>query len=115
MYTHTVSGGSGVLRIFIPVIDSPGLLQLSGALDVPFSPHASNSSTPSSIIWIDRPAVRDSLLISVKDNQDTAAAKVAQEMLDSAWDLFMRIYADGSVTIVAVAVRARHYSFQNLH
>lgn len=103
MYTHTISGYSGVMRIFMPIIDSPEILQLSGTLSVPFDP--SQSGVPSStVLWIEPPLAKDSLL-TIVNGRDTAAATVARDLLDSACDLFLRICADGSAIIIAVLVR----------
>lgn len=98
------------LRIFLPVIDTPDYLQLHTALDIyaslPFSVVAQLESSASSIFWLDRRAVEKVInhLLSDKEHGNEAHNRRIKEIRDEGWDLFMRILADGSVVITAVAV-----------
>lgn len=107
LYTVT---SDATLRIFLPVIDTPDYLQLHTALDIyaslPFSVVAQLKSSASSIFWLDRRAVEKVINHLLNDEQQAISAhnRRIREIRDDGWDLFMRILADGSVVITAVAV-----------
>jgi hypothetical protein len=107
MYTVT---SDATLRIFFPVLDVPDYLQLHASLDIysslPLSLVEQLGHTAASVFWLDRKAVdlvvtrilEDPLLI------DDALATRIKEVKKENWDLFLRVLADGSVVVSAVAV-----------
>jgi hypothetical protein len=107
MYTVT---SDATLRIFFPVLDVPDYLQLHASLDVysslPSSILEQVGYTTPSIFWLDRQAV-DMVVTRILDNPpliDDAHTSRVKEIKKENWDLFLRILADGSVVISAVAV-----------
>jgi hypothetical protein len=99
-----------VLRIFIPIIDSPEYLQLHSSLDLfsalPFPVALQHANSPSSIFWLDRQTVGTVLNYILKNSleEDKGKNKRIQEIQDEGWDMFVRILGDGSLVVTAVAV-----------
>lgn len=108
LYTIT---SDAALRIFLPVLDSPRTLQLHACLDLfsslPFS-FASLYSDISNIFWLDRAQLDTVLkhLLKSLEGSDDAQARLIKDIVEESWDLFLRILADGSVILTAVAVSA---------
>jgi hypothetical protein len=107
---YTVTKDS-VLRIFLPVLDSPQLLQLHASLDLfsslPFSIASDyHESSCSSIFWMDREVLGNALNHASKmrsDEEDARSRRIA-EIQEEGWDLFLRVLGDGSIVVTAVAV-----------
>ncbi|KDQ63425.1 hypothetical protein JAAARDRAFT_169243 [Jaapia argillacea MUCL 33604] len=99
------------LRIFLPVLDSPQHLQLHGSLDLfsalPFSVAYQNSLTPlaSSVFWLDRSVINDTLaqILRNKGDHEDGQTRRAKDIRDEGWDLFLRVLADGSLVVTGVA------------
>ncbi|KAJ3516450.1 hypothetical protein NLJ89_g1100 [Agrocybe chaxingu] len=97
------------LRIFFPVLDAPDYLQLHASLDLfsslPFSVVEQLESSSSSVFWLDRRTVEKVILYILKDESqiDDARTRRIKEIKDEGWDLFLRVLADGSVVVTAVA------------
>lgn len=98
------------MRIFLPVVDSPQRLQLHLAVDILSSPVPPAMSQPiarpkSEIIWLDKevigPAVKAVLKTSEIESADISRLRDVEE---EDWDLFLRVLADGSLLLSAVAV-----------
>lgn len=102
----------------MPVLDSDQHLQLHGAIDMPFNPApkgkgkaSSTSNPPSSVFWLDRKVVGDAMKKVLQEKEkleggeEDALRRRAKDILDEGWDLFVRVVADGSVLVTAVAVR----------
>ncbi|KAG8219687.1 RAVE protein 1 C terminal-domain-containing protein [Butyriboletus roseoflavus] len=98
-----------VLRIFLPVVDSPQRLQLHLAVDILPSAVVPSVSQPmprpkSEIIWLDRevigPAVKAVLKASEIESVETSRLRDVDE---KDWDLFLRVLVDGSLLLSAVA------------
>ncbi|KAJ7099614.1 RAVE protein 1 C terminal-domain-containing protein [Mycena crocata] len=104
---YTITSDS-TLRIFLPVLDSPQYLQLHASLDlfssIPFS-ISSQLSTNSSVFWLDREIVGDSISAALKNETESEHARTRrlQEIKDEGWDLFLRVGEDGSAVVTAVA------------
>lgn len=107
---YTVTSDS-TLRIFLPVLDSPQHLQLHASLDL-FSALPSSIATEvpqpsdSSVFWLDREVVGASLDSILKGSQDDDDVRIRRlrEIKEEGWDLFLRVFWDGSVVVSAVAV-----------
>ncbi|KAI6119823.1 RAVE protein 1 C terminal-domain-containing protein [Pisolithus croceorrhizus] len=106
----TVTSDS-VLRIFLPVVDSPHRLQLHLAIDSFTSLTPSNnlgisSYSTSKIIWLDKeiigPVVKTLLEGSSVDSRDVETEKL-REIDEEKLDLFIRVFGDGSLVFSAVA------------
>ena len=99
------------LRIFLPVLDSPEYLQLHAAIDLfsslPPSAVSQVNSPASSVFWLDRTIVEKVIikLLADRNQADDARNRRIREVKEEGWDLFLRILADGSVLVTAVAVR----------
>ncbi|KAJ7092570.1 WD repeat-containing protein [Mycena epipterygia] len=104
---YTITSDS-TLRIFLPVLDSPQYLQLHASLDlfssIPFIV-SSQLSTTSSVFWLDREIIGDSISAALKNETESehAPTRRLQEIKDEGWDLFLRVLEDGSVVVTAVA------------
>ncbi|EGO30925.1 hypothetical protein SERLADRAFT_432587 [Serpula lacrymans var. lacrymans S7.9] len=107
---YTITSDS-VLRIFLPVIDSPQRLQLHASLDLFLSLPLSVAYTQSlkgaesKIIWLDR-AVLSNVLnanLQLRSQNDDPQLKKMQEISNEGWDLFVRILGDGSYITTVVA------------
>lgn len=63
-------------------------------------------STLSSVFWIDRKILEEPVIRLLKQaaGTDDARTRRIKEIKDENWDLFIRILADGSVVVTAVAV-----------
>ena len=114
MILYTVTDDS-VLRIFLPVIDSPQLLQLHASLDLfsslPFFVASSYfESSRSSVFWLDRGVIGNALrhVLKTRPEQDDARTKRIQDITEEGWDLFLRVLGDGSIVVTAVAVSYDH-------
>ncbi|KAI9461775.1 RAVE protein 1 C terminal-domain-containing protein [Boletus coccyginus] len=97
-----------VLRIFLPVVDSPQRLQLHLAVDILSStvPPAVSQPMPhskSEVIWLNKevigPVIKTVLKASEIENVGISRLKDVEED----WDLFLRVLADGSLLLSAVA------------
>ncbi|KAG9314237.1 RAVE protein 1 C terminal-domain-containing protein [Chiua virens] len=101
----TVTSDS-VLRIYLPVVDSPQRLQLHLAVDIPiiFTAPQSVPRVGSEIIWLDRevvgPAVKAALKASEIKNPEVSRLRDVEE---EDWDLFLRVLPDGSLLLNAIA------------
>ncbi|KAI6162072.1 RAVE protein 1 C terminal-domain-containing protein [Pisolithus thermaeus] len=107
---YTVTSDS-VLRIFLPVIDSPHRLQLHLAIDsftslMPSNNLGVSSYSTSKIMWLDKeiigPVVKTLLEGSSVDNRDVEMEKL-REIDEEKLDLFIRVFGDGSLVFSAVA------------
>ncbi|KAH8099423.1 WD repeat-containing protein [Cristinia sonorae] len=106
LYTVTEDA---TLRVFMPVLDSPQYLQLHATVDlftaIPFSLAAKMKT--SAIYWLDREVMTSAFGAAIEKfprNADVEPRRRRiQEIYDEAWDLFLRVLADGSVVIQAVA------------
>ena len=93
------------------MLDSPEYLQLHAAIDLfsslPSSAVSQVNSPASSVFWLDRTIVEKVIIKSLADRNQTDDAKNRRirEVKEGGWDLFLRILADGSVIVTAVAVR----------
>lgn len=93
------------------MLDAPEHLQLHAALDLfsslPYSVVSQVNSLASSVFWVDRSTVEKVIIKLLEDrNQaDDARYRRIREVKTEGWDLFLRILADGSVVVTAVAVR----------
>lgn len=108
MYTVT---SDATLRIFLPILDVPDYLQFHASLDIysslPLSVAEQVGHADASIFWLDRQIV-DIVVTRILDNPlliDDARTTRVKEIRKENWDLFLRILADGSVVVNAVAVR----------
>ena len=106
LYTIT---SDATLRIYLPILDTPQHVQLHASLDlfqaVPL-PEASQQ-TSSKIFWLDREVVCGGLTAVSGDktvHSEDGRHRRVQEILEEGWDLFLRILADGSLVLQAVAV-----------
>ena len=111
LYTIT---DDDVLRVFLPVIDSPHLLQLHASFDL-YSDHIEDpnvleneySDQHSNIFWLHKDTIStylDATLLSKDDVQEDGHTKRLVEMSEDGWDFFFRISSDNSLTMRALAV-----------
>jgi hypothetical protein len=107
---YTVTQDS-VLRIFLPVLDSPHLLQLHASLDLfsslPFSVASNHPESPSSsVFWMDKGVLGNALkhTLNSRPKEEDARSRRIAEIQEEEWDLFLRVLADGSIIVTAVAV-----------
>ncbi|KAF8807734.1 WD repeat-containing protein [Phlegmacium glaucopus] len=97
------------LRIFLPVLDAPEHLQLHAALDLfsslPYSVASQVNSPASAVFWLDRTTVEKVIikLLGDRNQADDARNRRIREVKAEGWDLFLRILADGSLVVTAVA------------
>lgn len=92
-------------------MDAPEYLQLHASLDLysslPYSVAEDQSSSASTIFWLDRRVVGtviDHILKHQLPHDDGRKRRI-KEIHDEDWDLFLRVLADGSIVVTAVAVR----------
>jgi hypothetical protein len=108
LYTIT---SDAVLRLFLPVLDAPEHLQLHASLDLysslPYSVAADQSSSASTIFWLDRLMVGKVIdhILKHELQQDDGRKRRIKEIHDEGWDLFLRVLANGSIVVTALAVR----------
>lgn len=107
LYTITADA---TLRIFMPVLDAPQYLQLHSALDIfsslPFSVASRQAS--STVFWLDREimtAALKSILTNPTPPDEDARQRRVREISEEGWDIFLRVLANGSLVVQAVAVR----------
>ncbi|KAG6878653.1 hypothetical protein C0993_001176 [Termitomyces sp. T159_Od127] len=88
------------------------LLQLHASLDIFSSLPVSATSrhlnqTASTAFWLDREVVGNALNATLKKwsepDQDNARLRRIKDIKDESWDLFLRVFGDGSVVVSAVA------------
>lgn len=112
LFTVTEQDG-GTVRVYVPVLDVPNILQLHAVVDrYGFLPEPSWSANGSRVFWLDKAVVRQVLEAALKecengDRHDDVAERrkpLLQQMLDEGWDLFARILSDGSLVLRALAV-----------
>ena len=107
MYTITADA---TLRIFMPVLDAPDVLQLHTSLDLfsslPFFVAEQFEPLGSSVFWVDGSTVGSVIanILKAADPQDDVRSKRIREIRDESWDLFLRILGDGSIVVTAIAV-----------
>lgn len=106
LYTIT---SDATLRIYLPILDTPQHVQLHASLDlfqaVPLSEASQQAS--SKVFWLDRGVVCGGLTAVLGDktvHSEDGRHRRVQEILEEGWDLFLRILADGSLVLQAVAV-----------
>lgn len=106
LYTITCDA---ILRIFIPVLDSPQSMQLHATLDlspsVPSLPPSRDRGNESpKVFTLGREILRGVLSTVLADSSDPNDPKLRtlHEICDGGWDLFMQVFPDGSLTIRAV-------------
>ena len=106
LYTIT---SDATLRVYLPVIDAPQQMQLHASLDVfsavPFS--MASRVTSSRVFWLDREVMSKALtaaLSGVKPEQEDGRSRRVREIQEEGWDLFLRVFPDGSLIVQAVAV-----------
>lgn len=102
---YTVTSDS-VLRIFLPVLDSPRTLQLHACLDIFSSFSSTECPGTSAVFWLDQfqiYAVCEHLLKTHTDTDDPQT-RLIKDVVNEKWDLFIRVLTDGSVLLIAVAV-----------
>ncbi|KAG8914981.1 regulator of (H+)-ATPase in vacuolar membrane, partial [Tulasnella sp. 417] len=111
LYTVTDQDG-GTVRVYVPVLDAPSILQVHAVVDrYGFLPESSSSANGSRVFWLDKAVVRQMLEAAIQEcesgggNAEMAARRkpLLQQMLDEGWDLFARILPDGSLVLRALA------------
>ena len=106
---YTITSDS-TLRVFFPVLDSPNHLQLHAALDIysalPYPLKSDLARSRSSIFWLDRKVIGDALIRVLKDRPELhdGPSRRLKDINDEGWDLFLRVLADGSIVVSAIAV-----------
>lgn len=99
------------------MLDAPEYLQLHAAIDLfsslPYSVTAQVNLPASSVFWLDRTAVEKVIikLLGDENQADDTRNRRIREIKEEGWDLFLRILADGSVVVTAVAVRIFSHPF----
>lgn len=98
-----------VLRLFLPVVDSPQRLQLHLAVDILAPPAPPAASQPmqrpeSEIIWLDKEIVGAAVKTVLKASETKGSEMLRLRDVEEDWDLFLRVLADGSLLLSAVAV-----------
>jgi hypothetical protein len=73
---------------------------------LPLSIASQHCDAQSAVFWLDREVVGDALdsILDGKPEQEDGRIKRLEEIKNGGWDLFLRVLADGSVVISAVAV-----------
>jgi hypothetical protein len=73
---------------------------------LPLSIASQLCSAQSAVFWLDREVIGNALdsIINDKPEQEDGRIKRLEEIKNGGWDLFLRVLADGSVVISAVAV-----------
>ncbi|KAG8915058.1 regulator of (H+)-ATPase in vacuolar membrane, partial [Tulasnella sp. 417] len=111
LYTVTDQDG-GTVRVYVPVLDAPNILQVHAVVDrYGFLPESSSPANGSRVFWLDKAVVRQVLEAALQEcesgggNIEIAARRkpLLQQMLDEGWDLFARILPDGSLVLRALA------------
>ncbi|KAF9455073.1 hypothetical protein P691DRAFT_770160 [Macrolepiota fuliginosa MF-IS2] len=104
---YTITSDSA-LRIFLPVLDSPRTLQLHACLDlfssIPFSSASAYPNT-SAVFWLDRAQIDTTFqhLLKTHTGTDDPQIRLIKDVVEEKWDLFLRVLADGSLVLSAVA------------
>ncbi|KAG8997978.1 regulator of (H+)-ATPase in vacuolar membrane [Tulasnella sp. JGI-2019a] len=102
----------GTARIFMTVLDAPNLLQLHATIDRYSFLSNSAASEPapggSCVFWLDGAAVRRCLTDTLHQEYDgfevaQRRRPLAEQILAEGWDLFVRVLADGSMVVRALA------------
>ncbi|EIN14095.1 WD repeat-containing protein [Punctularia strigosozonata HHB-11173 SS5] len=112
LYTITLDS---VIRVFLPILDSPQRLQLHATIDVYSSVPLSGLDTAdattgihSGVTWLDHTIISDSIRTVQKTvrghagHDESSTLKRLQDILEDSWDLFLRILQDRSVIVTAV-------------
>ncbi|KAG8984923.1 regulator of (H+)-ATPase in vacuolar membrane, partial [Tulasnella sp. 427] len=112
LYTVTEQDG-GTVRVYVPVLDVPNILQLHAVVDrYGFLPESSSQADGSRVFWLDQVTVKHVLGAALKECENTKAGNndiaerrqpLLQQMLDESWDLFARVLPDGSLVLRALA------------
>lgn len=112
LYTTTADG---TLRVFLPVLDAPQRVQLHAALDaasaVPLYAEGGekdkavqDTDRSSSVFPLDRDAMLGVLqMVKESGAAEDARSRRVREIAEEGWDLFLRVLADGSLVVQAVA------------
>ncbi|EKM61140.1 uncharacterized protein PHACADRAFT_134380 [Phanerochaete carnosa HHB-10118-sp] len=105
LYTITLDA---TLRVYLPVIDAPHRMHLHASLDVYSATPSSIAShaTSSRIFWLDREVMSEALvaaLSKIKPEQEDGRGRRVSEIQEEGWDLFLRVFSDGSLVVQAVA------------
>ncbi|TFY65144.1 hypothetical protein EVJ58_g2168 [Rhodofomes roseus] len=112
LYTTTTDG---TLRVFLSVLDAPQRVQLHAALDaassIPLSSQLNSLEgdgrmISSSVFPLDRDAVLGMLKGATggaQSAEEDARSRRVREIAEEGWDLFLRVLADGSLVVQAVA------------
>ncbi|GJE87639.1 RAVE protein 1 C terminal-domain-containing protein [Phanerochaete sordida] len=105
LYTIT---SDATLRVYLPVIDAPHQMQLHASLDVysavPFS--VASQATSSRVFWLDREVMSEAFtaaLTASKAEQEDGRSRRVREIQEESWDLFLRVFSDGSLVVQALA------------
>lgn len=112
LYTTTTDG---TLRVFLSVLDAPQRVQLHAALDaassIPLSSQLNSfeeggKTLSSSVFALDREAILGVLksVERTRGPEEDARSRRVREIAEEGWDLFLRVLADGSLVVQAVAV-----------
>lgn len=120
LYTTTTNG---TLRVFLSVLDAPQRVQLHTALDaassIPLSSQLNSleeegRALSSSVFALDRDAILTVLkcVENTHSPEEDARSRRIREIAEEGWDLFLRVLADGSFVVQAVAVS--HQTHQSL-
>ncbi|PFH54806.1 hypothetical protein AMATHDRAFT_72570 [Amanita thiersii Skay4041] len=106
---YTITSDS-TLRIFMPVLDLPRRLQLHASLDpfscLPFSITSKYTNpSDSTVFWLDRGTVTQALESALAGSppEDDVRSRRIKDIINEGWDLFFRIFSDGSIVVTAVA------------
>jgi hypothetical protein len=103
---YTVTSDS-TLRIFLPVLDAPQHLQLHASVDLysSLSYDVASKAPLSAVFWLDREVIRNSLEVIIQtDSQvDDSRYRKLREIQEENWDSFLRVLADGSIILTAIA------------
>lgn len=92
-------------------------MQLHVSLDV-FSSgwHSTEPHSPKSrIFWLDREVMSNafsSVLKGIEEENEDGRSRRVREILEEGWDLFLRVFSDGSLVVQAVAVSQYPLAFR---
>ncbi|KAA1467902.1 hypothetical protein DENSPDRAFT_906985 [Dentipellis sp. KUC8613] len=106
LYTITTDS---TLRIFMPVLDAPQHVQLYTSIDLSSCLPSdqllrADLRVDSSIFSFDRAVIENALGAALDDHpNDNSAARRAKEIREGDWELFLRVLADGTLVVRAVA------------
>lgn len=91
-------------------------MQLHASLDVysavPFS--VASQATSSRVFWLDREVMSEAFtaaLTASKAEQEDGRSRRVREIQEESWDLFLRVFSDGSLVVQALAVSKCQDSF----